>query len=230
MKVQNYKLFENYCNEDAKLRSLEKKQDSIINILRWECEKIARKPELTISTQQKLWQRKRVEANYTLKLPKSNKINERVHEYCESSWRKKAAAKAMEKKKLRTRMIEAGNLFSMKNKSSMTIVKIPKHKSAVELRQEMLAKAKNLGNQYSLILNRTDKIQRNYLSVDELDRFHRLLSRKSEAEKFFEINIKYGRKVSDSFVGKYSKLVDEIDRMGRNLKVGNRFSCGEFFG
>jgi hypothetical protein len=211
------------------LRSLERKQGSIINVLRREYDKITRMPETKLSAYQLLWRKKQVEANYTLKLPESDRTEMEAEKVYRNGWRVTPIKQATEKKNLRMKMIEVGNSFSRMNRSSsISIAEVPKQRNAFNFKQEMLAKAKILGNQYSKIFNKRDKFQRSFLAVDELDRYHRLLAQKQEAEKFYEINKKYGRKVGNSFVGEYSKLYEEILRLNKLLKFQFHLPCGEF--
>lgn len=222
MELQNYKLIQNYSVKDAKLRSLEKKHESIISVLKRECDKIDSK----VSPYQKFWKKKQVESNYTMKLPKTKKKELKLTETFKHGWRVKNASQVPEKTELRSKMIAAGNFFSLSNKTPTSTVKIQRNKSAVEVKQEMLIKAKQLGNRYSLIFNK--KSTRNSIAVDELERLQLLLGKKHEAEKFYENRKKNGKEVTEKFLGKYGKLVEEIQRLKGNLKMGNHV-CGEIF-
>lgn len=224
MEFQNYKLYHNYSNNEAKLLRVERRQKSIINILKRECEKIAVEADPKVQAYQKLWIRKRVAANYTLKLPKhDNKAENCKHELGEEE-----TTELDEKKQIREKMIAAGNSFSKMNKCA---VRGPRKPSAVEMKKKMLMKAKELGNRYSMILNRRENLQKNinYLVLDEFDRsrFNQLLARKREAEKFYKARKIRGHEVSDSFVSKYSRLVDEIKILEDILGQENQFCCGK---
>lgn len=215
MEVQNYKLYQ----REGKLREMEEKEESFISILRREGDKIALNPESKLCPHQKLSRRKQVEANYTLKLPKSESKRSKIE---------LGEEKITEKKQLRIKMIAAGNSFSKKNKSLLAPVELPKQKTSLESKQNLLTKAKELGNRYSKTLNRRDKFHRNHLKVADLNRLRGLLAKKLEAENFYEVNRKLGQKVSDAFVAKYSKVVEEIMRLETFDESKNRFSYGNF--
>lgn len=224
MELQNFRLIQNYSNKDDKLRSLEKKQESIISILKRECEKLDGKSEVQVSPYQKFWKKKQVERNYTVKFPVTKKNEVEPKETYKHGWRVKSPAiqnpERVEKSELRSKMIVVGNFFSMSNKTSKTTVKMQRNKSALEVKQEMLIKAKQLGNQYSLLFNK--KFTKNSIGTAELDRFQRLLTKKREAEKFYERSRKSGNEISEKFMGRYGNLVKEIHRLKKILKMGNR--------
>jgi uncharacterized protein (DUF2132 family) len=227
MEVQNYKLFQNYSAKNIKLHSLEKKHESIISLLRRECEKSNRKSEPQLTSFQRFWKKKQVESKYTVKLTENQKIKVEKTESFKHGWLQKNVNQNLQKTELRSRMIEAGNFFSMNNKTSSPSVKMQRNKSAVEVRQDMLVRAKELGNQYSLIFNKKDKLPRNSTYVDDLGRFHQLIAKKKEAEKFYGKSKKNEKQLSDLFVAKYSKMITEINRLGKNLKMESRVSFGE---
>lgn len=226
MEFQNYKLYHNYSNNEAKLLSVERRQKSIINILKRECEKIALEQDRKVQAYQKLWIRKRVAANYTLKLPKhDNKAANCKHELGDGG-----TTEVDERKQIREKMIAAGNSFSKMNKCA---VRGPRKPTAVEMKKEMLTKAKELGNRYSMILNRRVNLQKqNYLALDdEFDRLrlNKFLQRKRKAESFYKARKLCGHEVSDSFVSQFSRLVDEIKILEDIFGQENQFCCGKFY-
>lgn len=184
MAALNYQLLREFSLKDAKLRTVEKRNDSIISILKRRKEKLEKRLKPKKSSTEKFFELKQRQSAYTFKLPdvKQQKCVQN-YETFKHGWRVgselRLPARVKELSQRRSKMIVIGNSHSLNNKTSSgsapaTCKESDKHKmSPVEMRQEMLMKSKQLGNRFSHALVNHRKASTN---GDKFDR--RLITRK----------------------------------------------------
>lgn len=238
MDFQNFKL-KNFSLKDEKLQLIEQKQASIIGTMKRECEKLSQMKNHASSPAQKLWWKKQIQNKYTFQLPESAKSLSRIlkestlKETFKNGWKNKTESKSSPQCKeiaqRRTKMILAGNSFSLNNlrrsETPQLNKKVCQTSSMAEIKQKMIIKSRQLGNHYTQVFMQSQKSPSRFITVDELDRYHRLISKKQEIEKNHRKLMRTGAEFPVSNSMKYSKLSEEIRRLEKILRVKNR-SCG----
>lgn len=238
MDRQNSKLQKGRQFRDDKLRSLEKKQASIISILRLECEKLEAKNR-KISPTQKSWRMRQLRTEYTFKLPlakRSTTTNSATSdETFKYGWRVSSATKLPERTKemsqRRSQMLQFGNFHSMNNKAASGKAaydgpSMTKERSIASDKKEMMNKARELGNHYSKIFRKPQKTLTTFVS--ELDRYHRLFAKKKDLERRHRLNIIRQELTSPPLAAKYVKTLDDIRSLEEDLRLKNRVQDGGF--
>lgn len=183
----NYQLFQKISLKDAKLRAVEMRNDSIIDILRRKKEKLAKKSKPMKSSAEKFDELKQRQSAYTFKLRDGKKQKCEAAETFKHGWRVRSESRLPERVKelsqRRSKMIVIGNSHSLSNKTSprpATCRESDNRKSLVEMRQEMLIRSKQLGNRFSHAFVNRQKASTN---KHKFDCNHRLMSCKLEAEQ-----------------------------------------------
>jgi hypothetical protein len=221
------------------LRLIEKKNDKVISKLQRECEKIDEKTKPEISTDQKFWRLKQVHNEYTFKrrepTPKNVDPKSKSVENFNHGWKSESqnSERIKELNQRRNKILLLGNFYSKNNspKSGSTLMqntKLSKVKNNFEMKQEMLVKAKQLGNQYSHAFTNRSIPKSTVITVAEVDRYHCLMARKREAEKYFRESLKSGEMLSEEFNEKYANVIDELCQLEKMSKLKMRMSVGEF--
>lgn len=235
MDRRNSKLQKGRQFQDDKLRSLEKKQASVISILRLECEKLETKTR-QISPAQKSWRMRQLRTEYTFKLQRSSTASSATSdETFKYGWRVRSATKLPERTKemsqRRSQMLQFGNFHSMNNKAASgkaayNGLSTTKERSIASGKKEMMNKARELGNHYSKIFRKPQKSSTTF--VTELDRYHRLLAKKKDLERRHRLNCIRQELTSPPLAATYVKTLEDIRRLEEDLRLKNRVEDGEF--
>lgn len=236
MELPNSKSVKNLLHNNESLRFLEVKQASVIKLLKRECEKLKEIPNHESSLSQKVLRKKEFLKKYTIeskvffanKVPKSSaeSTSKTFKNECKLNRTSNLSEKLKELERRRKEMISLGNSFSISNKTSsqpsIASKQHGKNKSTDELRREMLLKGRELGNRYSQTFKRSKSSSTSLITVDELDRYHRLKAERRELMKYYRKSLKSGDSITDKTRRAYLNLIDETTRLGKILSDKNR--------
>lgn len=235
MELPNSKSIENYCFNAKYSHLLEAKQTSVIKLLKEEYEKLMQNLKQESTSIHKLQGRKQILRKYTMKLEVPRSSAEHLNEAFRHGWRVKRASNLSERSKemerRRKEMISLGNMFSISNKvpshTSIASKQLGRNVSTDELRREMLLKGRELGNFYSKTFKRNSSTS--LITVDELDRYHRLKTKKREFENNYRKNLKSGDNNADKPRREYLNLIDDTTHLEKMLSFKNRRARGELY-
>lgn len=152
MDIQNFQFIQSFSKKQKKLDALEKRQASLLSILKNEYENLKELHKPRFNPREKFDQFQNLKKSYTFKLPetKEKTVNE---ERFKNGWLQKSpihlTPRVHELQSCRNKMIQSGNSFSKKNLETFERLPIKRTASAptqLELKQEMLVRRMEFGN------------------------------------------------------------------------------------
>jgi hypothetical protein len=235
MDIQDFRLLQNYKFKEQKFESILHKQKSMLQLLRQEYENIKqnKRNEMKNSPAEKLKRKNNLRSIYTFKLPESKQknANETKEERYRYGWCQRPLTKLpphiQKLYQQRNQMIQLGNSYSKSNLKyplvTKTISRASSAKTANDMKYEMLRRAKELGNHYSLRYRENHPQAVNKKSISNNKEHKHLISQKIEMEKIFTSGVK----LPQQFRQKYLNTVNGIRRVERELKLERQMEEGE---
>lgn len=229
--LSNQKLL-NLSKKEVRLRTMERRNESIINVLKKECQKLGviAKPEAHPVKQP--WKLKKLRSDYTFKLPEKAARDPQPLETFKHGWKVKSEMQIPQRVKelteKRSKMILVGNAFSVNNKApsetTVTGRKVSKSKSLLDTKREITLKGKEMGNRYS-----QNFMSRHMTSdANPVDRYHSLMTRKTNVDKNNQKCVRSGNKPSESFSKPLQTLIDDFSRYEEDCAADGNFNiCHE---
>lgn len=150
MDVQNLLLLQKFSKKEKKLKAIEKRQASLLSLLKREYEalKVLNKTP-RVTKDDKLMRFRSLRSQYTFKIENSNYIDEQLKKDTIKHSLHKSLQNKRELNERRNKMILAGNSFSQNNKKSISeqsIRKVSSTMSQLQMKREMLARRNEFGN------------------------------------------------------------------------------------